>query len=127
MHCWNPGGFFKRKGYSFETRKHLFYGVCIPLRIFIGLLIFFLFDIPNKELHISISAILIALGFYTMLNTISCLRDNVWWHRKFEALVALTLITMGFLNIFQDLDGKYLAIPIFIDILYGIILSTRVF
>lgn len=128
MNCLNPGGYFKRSGYSLESRTRLFYLVCIPLRITLALLVYYLMQMDrmeNEELNIAIPSIIIPISAYTIVNGLTCLWDKVWWSRGFEMAISLVLIIMSavYLQDRSTFKGEYLAIPIFIDILFGYGLS----
>jgi len=65
---------------------------------------------------------------YTIFHSISCLRDyGHWWHRNFEMMVALCILIMSSMFLHDPIQypiGQYIAIPIFLDILYGLVLSV---
>ena len=135
MPCLNRGGYFKRYGYKPEIRKRLFYGICVPVRIVIGVLVMYLLQ-PNiicDSGKNAIVAILIMASGITIINTISCVwtRDGVWWNRTFETLISTIIIIMSSLYLSNHKHSneiiQYLALPIFIDIIYGLVLSTTVF
>lgn len=141
MKLCNGEGYFKRNGYSLKQRQHLFYGLCIPLRIFIGMLVVYLFQVSNEDLHKAICSILIMVCVYTIFHTLSCLRASsgavtkgnassfagAWWHRKFEMMVALCVLIMSSMVLHDPIQypiAQYIAIPIFLDIMYGLVLSV---
>lgn len=129
MKCLNQGGYFKRNGYTESQRKRLFYGICVPLRLFLTVLILYLYtEVTNIQVHQTISSLLIIVSVYTIINAITCWNDqSVWWHRKFELLVSLCMIILCsfYLSDPAQYDiAQYIAIPLFIDIAYGLILSA---
>lgn len=133
--CLNKNGFFKRNGYTPTERKRLFYGICVPVRIVIGILVMYLLQ-PNNICDAgkdAIVSILIIVSGITIINTLSCLvaPDGVWWNRKFEMLISIIIIIMSGIYLSEPRGSsrgdeiiKYLCLPIFIDIIYGLVLST---
>lgn len=127
IECLNKDGFFKRNNYSNQQRKRIFYFICIPSRILLALLIFYLLQLEQKELELSILSLIIIFSTYTIINGLTCFKNKVWWNRSFEMIVALTLIILSSIilsnNDHLQFEKKYIAIPLFIDIIFGFILS----
>lgn len=132
MTCINQGGFFKRKGYSLLSRILLFYIVCIPIRILLGVALWFLLqeNIKEniKELYNTILSLIIIISFFSTITLISCINDTkVWWNRKFELCIAILMILLSSLTLANQMDGKYLALPIWIDAAFGLICSFFIY
>lgn len=132
----NKGGYFKRNGYSLYQRKRLFYGICIWVRVIIGLIIYTLMLMDNKELSLSVASFVMIFSFASMIQALSCLYagDKVWWSRKLEVLVALILISLSAFIIHEGSAGAstaaerrdyalMLSLPIWIHVVLGVLLS----
>lgn len=134
----NKGGYFKRNGYSLYQRKRLFYGICIWVRVIIGLIIYALMLVDNKELSLSVASFVMIFSIASMIHGLSCLYagDKVWWSRKLEVLVALILISLSAFIIHEGSAGAFdvvaaerrnhalmLSLPIWIHVILGVLLS----
>ena len=133
----NKGGYFKRNGYNVYQRKQLFYGLCIWIRVFIGLIIYTLMLMDNKELSLSVPSIIMIFSFASMIQALSCIYagDKVWWFRKIQVLVALVLFSLSAFIIHEGSVGAastaaerrnyalMLSLPIWIHVALGVLLS----
>ena len=115
-----------------DTLKFLL--ICIPLRITLGLFLWFFLedykgaqeDATSTKLEKFQTAIIwtvIVIGFLSLLVlSILSTGNYVWWSRPFEMVVAGVMIGLSFAVLKGGVDGKYLAVPMWIDVGIGLML-----
>ena len=119
MICKNKGGFFGSRNTPRETRIGLFYGVCIPVRICLGLAVWYLSQI-NETWNKVIPIIVLLLAISGIYNNYTCLEDKtVWWNRKVHMFSNIGLILMSILSLSGVIKSKYIAIVLWLDVLWG--------
>jgi len=129
--CLNTGKVIRKRNKKFLKLK--FWGLCIPIRIGLGLAIWYISQI-NKKADLTIAIIVTILALVAIYNNFRCLGDKtVWWSRYFELFVSVMLVVFGSLSIGfwnqrnndenSKFDSKFLCIIIFIDVVVGIILG----
>ena len=127
MSCNNEGGFFGRSKTPDSTKIGLFYGICIPIRISLGLAVWFLAQKNSTWAKIIASLTLIA-SVFSMVSNGRCLLDKtVWWNRKVHLFSAVVLAILSILALCGVIDTKYLALVIWLDLSWGFFDKTTSF
>jgi hypothetical protein len=127
--CRNVGGYFHRNGYSLSKRNSLFYSICIPIRILLGITLWFLLEKFHyiKELKLTIAILIIFAEIYVITNTFTCRNDRtIWWSREFESLIMTGMFIFAILILCNKIPPeqmKYIAIFIWIDAFIGLLLN----
>lgn len=91
-------GLFKNLGFSSTSRKMLFWGICIWVRLAIAYLVWNDF-IPNSYVR--------GAGLVGIYMNYTGLNDNVWWSRGFHLITSMILAS-GIVN-----SGAILALDVF--------------
>lgn len=115
------GGIFVEKGFSIIERKHLFYLICIFLRLMIAGIVYNFSD--NKKLQYLLLIISLSSVYLNYIKINEC----VWWSRKFHFVIALLLFIITLLIITKQIKtDKWMSYLLYIDIIWGIIHSLVV-
>lgn len=109
------------RNYSWPMRMKLFLGVCIPLRILIGIALYFILDLCQNS-HDPIMGIILCIGLIAsiFLSTKLWSRD-AWWYRSLELLISLTMVIYAIIYFVLDIEPKWISMIWFIDIFIGFI------
>lgn len=121
----------------FKQRSLLFLGVCIPFRILLGLSLWFIMDkddtVPEaKEVERFRKAV---LGFIVVTSLLSAVvlsvlvtSDDAWWSRPFELFVVIMMFILSAFVVFPgEMEAKYLAVPLWIDVAVGLMIYIQSF
>lgn len=112
------GGIFEDKGFSPEERKHLFYMICIFLRLLIAGIVYNL----SSSKYIQYTLLIISL--FAIYSNYTKLCDIVWWSRRFHLIIAIALFIVTALTITKKLKSdKYMAYLLYADVFFGVIHS----
>ena len=106
-------GAIEKLGFSIKSRQMLFYGVCIPLRLFIVFLAMTFYKNFNFQL---IALILSGISIFTNISRMGNANDPVWWNRMAHLLFSV----MGASTIVLG-KPQFLFKIILLDILFGVI------
>lgn len=116
-------GFFESNGYTRKQKTALFFGGCIPVRLYITYLIYIHSD--KKNVLAAVSAITFIMSCVYMHKHVQNGND-VWWNRKvhsyimFAASVCALLLHMDKIN-----DARVLLYILLADVLYGLFTYFR--
>lgn len=112
-----------RKGlldnYSRETKIGLFYGICLPLRICLGLAVWFLAQKYSRV--ISILTLLLSIIAMILTGKGSMDQSCVWWNRRVHFFSSMCLFVVSILSLTNIIEAKYIALVIWIDLLWGFV------
>lgn len=117
--CYNTGKKIR------ERHKHnyklKFLTICIPIRIIIGIIIWFCSQI-NKELNDIIAGLLLIISLFAFYRNIICIQDKTtWWSRYLEIFITLSIFITSILALNKYINTKWIAIIIWIDVIIGIL------
>lgn len=120
MVCSNVGGSFKSNGYTLNQRRGIFYGVCVPVRLLLAYLAWYLATTRNgiyaKKLGLVVF-VLSAIAVYTIYN---CLDDEtVWFSRRFHLTTSLILLVVSGLVVTDNIDATFISYVLLVDVLVG--------
>jgi len=116
-------------------RRLLFLFGCVPFRILLGVALWLLLDddIPkpdadNTKLKDSIASIVLIIcilsAFYLWVRSTDVYKMDgktpIWWSRIVEFMVAFVVALLCALYLAREIEAKYIAIPIWIDVLFGL-------
>lgn len=107
-------GLIEKSGATSGQRKVLFYGVCIPLRLLVALIVYWKSTNPAVQ-----GLVLTAFAVSVYINLLSLnSSDRVWWSREFHTLTSLT-------SLFLLLRGFPSWVPgiMVFDVLFGLVTS----
>lgn len=118
------GGQFEKKGFTPATRKGLFYGVCIWIRLAMAIGVGFgAHHYPTVTSSIILAAALGAL----LINVISVLREAqagpVWWSRASHAVLAGTIAVVAILVLLKKIPPATLGLFVGLDVIFGVMYS----
>ena len=128
MKCWNTGRVIRKRHKKFLNIK--FWGICIPLRIGLGIAIWYISQI-NEKADLAMAILVTIGGLIGMYKNFICLCDKTaWWSRRFEFIISLMLVIFGSISIGfwlsdkrKSFHSKFLSIIIFIDVFVAIIMA----
>jgi len=147
------------------TRTKLFFGICIPLRILIGVLLWTLLDdsIPKPNVDTlklkdaTVGLVMVITLFSTIYLAARSIEGGTWWSRPVEAIIVAIMFVLGFAYFMgksevsrssnsegvgadrtpsgvryrserasssgkaHTFEAKWIAVPVWIDVLLGII------
>ena len=103
-------GVIEKSGASLSTRKHLFYMVCVPLRLGIALGVY---KFRSSRISLLILSAVSCTSLFLKLG-----ESGVWWDRKFH-FFSSALVTI--FAIYNRLG--FASLTIFLDVLYGLFFS----
>lgn len=84
------GGVFEWLGFSFRSRTWLFYGVCLPIRLALGIAVGIL--CPMSPVSVALTVLIVSIVI-SLNNGIQRCRGVVWWNRgAHSAIAALTAL-----------------------------------
>ena len=104
------------------NKVYLFFGVCIPVRLFLVFLTAFIIHLDNMKymaipLFIMSGGFILAQLFRTAAIESSGTGGKVWWHNIRPVHIILYL-TAAFLAIYEPKDTW---IPLLVDVIFGVI------
>lgn len=131
MECTNTGNVIRQRWGKYA--KPVFYGICIPTRIFIGLIVWYVSQV-NFEGELSIAILSLIFGVISCYSNFKCIDDKTtWWSRKvglFFSLVFIAFAAISITNIENPenehinwMETKWLAVIIWIHLIWGLFLS----
>lgn len=119
--CQNKGGFFGSRNIDVKTRIALFYSVCIPLRIGLGLLVWFLSQ-RSIQWSKAIASLVLLFSIASIIVLSRCQDDpSVWWSRMYHLLSAVLLLFLSGLSLAEIIETRWIALLIWIDATWGFI------
>ena len=114
---------FERLGTSASHRKQFFWLICIPIRIFIGLLFFFCVWRLKDWAAYTVGGIGIVAGINFFIQRIVDNKPNVWWFRIVHAVLYATAGAIAIALAPSDRESAaYTILGIFMgDVLFGVL------
>lgn len=108
-------GVIENSGASTCQRKKLFYGVCVPLRLFAAYFVYRTYSSPLVQGIVLMLAFLSAYMNLLGLNT----SNDIWWSQKFHLLSSLKIVVCL-------LGGRPGFVPylMLVDVIFGVASSV---
>lgn len=109
-----------------RTRRYLYYGVCIPIRFVLYLI---LVKYHTSKPFLGLVALISAYAFYRLFygeNSV-CNRYNpptYWWSKTFQAGMAITICLFSLLGIAGKTDTAIVPFMMLVSILGGFVQSV---
>jgi hypothetical protein len=123
--CLNNGSGFPKLGYTPTERKRIFYGICIWVRVILGLIVWY--NSFNATFHKIVPYVTLLGGMVGIYSNFKGLGDKcIWWSRKFHLLSSCLVFIISVLSLFNKIDIKYVACVIWTDVLLGFLYSVLV-
>lgn len=127
MKCNNKSGYFNRNGYTEKQKLLIFSFMCVPFRIALGLIIWFVSQI-DKEAEQTIASLVLIFSLIGIINNFRCLQDKtVWWSRPFHLISSIAMFIVSSFVLDDKVDGKWLAILLWIDVSIGVLTRGLLF
>ena len=117
---------------KWRKRMGYFLGVCIPLRILIGIALWFLFDpkykkpTPQRKIDKALMTTIAVIGSASTILLALLIQDtSPWWSRVVEMLVAFAMTGYAFAWLIKEsndekLEAKWISVIWFLDIAIGL-------
>ena len=106
------GGLIENSGIPSDTRKKMFYLICIPTRL---LMVGLVFKYENNPTFIYICMLLSIVAIFMNLN-----KTKVWWDRNIHLLNALSILVVSLAGYPEYI--KYILIS---DVVHGLLSSLK--
>lgn len=112
-----------------KDRAHLFYLICIPLRILIACFILYLYFIKNDKTQSYLCLIFALISFISFMHLLLKPYLNKeckqWWSNGFEIFLSFTAVIISLFCYFKKRNDcmLYISIIFFISIVTGLIQS----
>ena len=104
-----------------KNRKLIFYGVCIPTRLFIYTLVFFL---RNQVWLPYLIALFSLISIFNLsMSVFSTSPQPQWWSKEFQLFIALCILTVSVLVIFKKIPRYWIPLLLFVSLFGGILQS----
>jgi len=102
-----------------DTRKKIFYFICIPIRFILYFLVFYYRDLSLLPVVIGI------IAFFTSIRLSESIleKGNQWWSKRWQFIVSIVLTVVCIGVYFNKIDSRSIAFVLFISLLGGIIES----
>lgn len=111
------GGIFKKKGYTLEQRKILFYTICIFVRLLLAGIVYHFSEKKELQYLLLITSFASIITINNKINEGGC----VWWNRHFHLFISIVLFICSILAIKNKLKNKkYLSYLFYLDVLFGL-------
>jgi hypothetical protein len=109
-----------------NTRKHIFYGICIPIRLILYTLVFMYRDMPIIQYIIAIASLIAVINLSnTMLFSKTKLEQ--WWSKQFQLLIAILLLVSSILIISgYNISTMVIPIILFASLFGGVLQSMMI-
>ena len=109
-----------------NTRKHIFYGVCVPVRLMLYTLVFIYRDAPAIQYIIAIASLIAIINLgNTLLNNDTV--TNQWWSKKFQLFIAILLLISTVLKISgYNISTMVVPIILFASLFGGVLQSMLI-
>ena len=103
-----------------ETRKAVFYGVCIPVRLILyGLVLYF----HNYPAIPYIVGLLAAVAIMNLLPSFWTTGQQQWWSKRFQAIMSILIALTCLLVILNKVGSIYIPVFLFISLGSGVLQS----
>jgi hypothetical protein len=102
-----------------DTRKKIFYFMCIPIRFILYSLVLYYKDLSILPVVIGI------IAFFTSIRLSESIieKGNQWWSKRWQFIISIVLTIVCIGVYFNKIDSKSIALVLFISLLGGIIES----
>jgi predicted membrane channel-forming protein YqfA (hemolysin III family) len=108
-----------------QTRKYIFYNICIPIRLILYSLVYVYRNVPIVQYLIGVFALFTMINLYTSINDKN--NQSQWWSKKFQLVIASLLFTCVVIKISgYDINTLFLPILLFISLLGGVFQSLMI-
>jgi hypothetical protein len=105
-----------------DTRKKIFYFMCIPIRFILYSLVFYYRDLSLLPIVIGIIAFITSIR----LSESFIEKGNQWWSKRWQLFISIFLVFVCLGVYFNKIDGRAISFILFISLLGGIIESLFV-
>lgn len=104
-----------------SAKMYLFFFVCIVIRLLLGSSIWVIPQL-SKTASIITSTLILVFSLVSIWKLSMCLsvEQTVWWKRQFHLVTAIVLVIMSILSLAGQIEAKWMALVIWIDLIWGI-------
>jgi hypothetical protein len=105
-----------------DTRKKIFYFMCIPIRFILYSLVFYYRDLSLLPIVIGIIAFITSIRLSESIIE----KGNQWWSKRWQLFISIILVFVCIGVYFNKIDSRSMGLVLFISLLGGFIESLFV-
>jgi hypothetical protein len=105
-----------------DTRKKIFYLICIPVRFILYSLVYYYSDLTFMPFLVGIISLITAIRLAISLKD----TGNQWWSKKWQFFISMILVIVCIFVYFKKIDSRSMSIVLFTSLLGGIIESLLI-
>lgn len=102
-----------------ETRRKIFYSVCIIVRFLLYLAIYYYRDLSLMPILVGLISLATAIRLLPSIKE----PGNQWWSKRWQLFISVILVIVCVGIYFKRLDSSFMGIVLFVSLLVGIIES----
>lgn len=118
------GGVFRSRGYSIQTRRCLFYGVCVPVRLALAAAAGYLCHLEPTLVASIVLPLMAGIAFNNFYQAWKPQAAIVWWNRPAHGMLAVVVVVSCAFILSGLLEPWTLGVFLALNVPFGLAASV---